>query len=49
MGNDHYVNIVEKSTGVDPIELGTPLDPNFFRDTVEKILRNENRLSIIEI
>ena len=29
MFNNHYVNIVENSTGVAPAELGTLLDPNF--------------------
>ena len=28
MFNNHYVKIVENSTGVVPIEVGTPLDPN---------------------
>ena len=28
MISNHYVNIVENSTGVAPIEFGTPLDPN---------------------
>ena len=27
MFNNHYVNLVENSTGAAPIELGTPLDP----------------------
>ena len=50
MFNNHYVNIVENSTGVTPIELGTPLDPNVVRDVVEKILKHyEIHPSIIEI
>ena len=49
MSNNHYVNIAENYTGVSPIELGTPLDPNLAQDTVEKILRHyENHPSIIE-
>ena len=28
MFNNHYVNIVDNSTGFSPVELGTPLDPN---------------------
>ena len=47
--NNHYVNIVENSTGVSPIVSGTPLDPKLDRDTVEKILKHyENHPSMIK-
>ena len=47
---NHYENIVENSTGVDIIELGTPLDPNLDRDTVKKILKHyEIYATVIEI
>ena len=36
------------STGVAPIEFGTPLDPNLDQDTVQKVLKHENHPSIIE-
>ena len=50
MVNSHYVNIVENSTWVAPIWVGTPLDPNLDWDTVEKILKYyENHSSTIEI
>ena len=50
MFNEHYVNIVEKSTGTAPTELGTPSDPSSDRETVREILKNyENHPSIIEI
>ena len=49
MFNNHYVNIVEDSTGIPPIELGTPLDPKFDRDTVEKILKHGYHSSVIKI
>ena len=50
MVNSHYVNIVENSTGVAPIWVGTPLDPNLDWDIVEKILKYyENHSSTIEI
>ena len=50
MFNNHHANIAEISTGVAPIELSTPLDPNLDRHTVEKILKHyENHPSIIEI
>ena len=43
--NNHYVNIVENSTGVAPIEL----DPNLDRDTIEKILKHyKDHPSIIQ-
>ena len=48
MISNHYVNIVENSTGVAPIEFGTPLDPNLDQDTVQKVLKHENHPSIIE-
>ena len=46
MFNNHYVNIVENSTGVAPTELDTPLDPNFDRDTVEKFLKYSSKIKI---
>ena len=50
MCDNHYVNIVENSTEDAPIELGTPLDPNLDRDTLEKILKHhENHPTIIGI
>ena len=49
MCDNHDVNIVENSTEVAPIELGTPLDPNLDRDTLEKILKHENHPTITGI
>ena len=46
MFNNH---IVENSTGVASIELVTPLDLNFDRDTFEKVLKHEPRSSITKI
>ena len=47
---NHYVNIVEKSSGVVPIEFWTKLDPNLDRDTTEKLLKHyENHPSTEEI
>ena len=46
MFNNHYVNIVENSTGVAPTELDTPLDPNFDRDTVENFLKYSSKIKI---
>ena len=49
MFNNYYVNIIENSTGITPIELGTLLDPKLDRDTVEKIVKHyENHQSITE-
>ena len=47
---NHYVNFAENSTGVVPIELGIPTDPNWDRDTVKKILKHyKNHRNIIQI
>ena len=36
--NNHYINIVESTTGTPPSSLGDPSDPDRDRDTVKEIL-----------
>ena len=50
MFNNHYVKIVENSTGFAPTELCILLHPNLDWDTVEKILKHyENHSSLKEL
>ena len=47
MFNNHYINIVEKSSGVAPKSIGNPLDPEQDSSTVEKIIQHyQNHPSI---
>ena len=50
MFNNHYINIVEKSSGNTPKSIGDPLDPKQDSDTVQKIIQHyQNHPSIIRI
>ena len=50
MFNNHYINIVEKSSGTAPKSIGDPLDPKQDSDTVQKIIQHyQNHPSIIRI
>ena len=50
MFNNHYINIVEKSSGNAPKSIGDPLDPQQDSDTVQKIIQHyQNHPSIIRI
>ena len=50
MFNNHYINIVEKSSGNAPKSIGDPLDPKQDSDTVQKIIQHyQNHPSIIRI
>ena len=50
MSNNHYINIVEKSSGNAPKSIGDPLDPKQDSDAVQKIIQHyQNHPSIIRI
>ena len=50
MLNNHYINIVEKSSGTASKSIGDPLDPKQDSDTVHKIIQHyQNHPSIIRI
>ena len=50
MFTNHYINIVEKSSGTAPKSIGDPLDPKQDSDTVQKIIQHyQNHPSIIRI
>ena len=50
MFNKHYVNIVEKTSGIAPKNLGNPLDPKLDQKTIREIVENyRNHASIIKI
>ena len=50
MFNKHYVNILEKTSRIDPKNLGNPLDPELDQKTIREIVENyQNHPSIIKI
>ena len=50
MFNNHYINIVEKSSGIAPNSIGNPMDPEQDKNTVEKIIQHyKNHPSIKKI
>ena len=50
MFNKHYINIVEKTSGIAPKNLGNPLDPNLDGKTIREIIENyRNDPSIIKM
>ena len=50
MFNKHYINIVEKTSGIAPKNLGNPLDPQLNEKTIREIIENyRNHPSIIKI
>ena len=50
MFNKHYINIVEKTSGIAPKNLGNPLDPKLDEKTIREIIENyRNHPSIIKI
>ena len=50
MFNKHYVNIVEKTSGIAPKNLGNPLDSKLDQKTIREIVENyRNHPSIIKI
>ena len=47
---NHYINIVEKSSGIAPNSIGNPMDPKQDKNTVEKIIQHyKNHPSIKKI
>ena len=50
MFNNHFINIVEKSSGIAPNSIGNPMDPKQDKNTVEKIIQHyKNHPSIKKI
>ena len=50
MFNKHYINIVDKKSGIAAKHLGNPLDPKFDEKTIREIIKNyRNHPSIIKI
>ena len=50
MCNKHYINIVEKTSGIAPKNLGNPLEPKLDEKTIREIIENyRNHPSIIKI
>ena len=50
MFNKHCINIVEKTSGIAPKNLGNPLDPKLDEKTIRQIIENyRNHPSIIKI
>ena len=50
MFNKHYINIVEKTSGIAPKNLGDPLDPKLNEKTIRETIENyRNHPSIINI
>ena len=48
--NKHYINIVEKTSGIAPKDLRNPLDPKLDQKTLREIIENyRNHRSIIKI
>ena len=48
--NKHYINIVEKTSGIAPKDLRNPLDPKLDQKTIREIIENyRNHRSIIKI
>ena len=48
--NKHYINIVEKTSGIAPKDLRNPLDPKLDQKTIREIIENYlNHPSIIKI
>ena len=46
--NNHYINIVESTTGTPPTSIGDPSDPNRDRDTVKEIIDKFDRPIIVK-
>ena len=50
MFNKHYINIVEKTSGIAPKNLGNPMDPKLDEKTIREIIESyRNHPSIIKI
>ena len=49
MFNNHYINIVEKTSGIVPESLGDYSLPENNEETVNKILKHENHPSVSKI
>ena len=50
MCNKYYINIVEKTSGIAPKNLGNPLEPKLDQKTICEIIENyRNHPSIIKI
>ena len=48
--NNHYINIVETTTGTPPVSIGKPDDPSLDKDTVKNIIDNfKNHPCILKI
>ena len=48
--NKHYINIVQKTSGISPINLGNPMDPKLDEKTIREIIENyQNHPRIIKI
>ena len=50
MLNKHYINIVEKRSGIAPKNLGNPLNPKLDEKSIREMIENyRNHTSIIKI
>ena len=47
--NNHYINIVESTTGTPPTSLGNPSDPNRDKETVQEIIEKFSDHPIVKI